>query len=361
MAKKNKKNEQKQKLSQAQIDAEAQKYKAFSFEECMPGYVSPHSAEIMDSNFFNKHFAVDSPFPLRRFDRGNQRYYGWFDEEIKGENGQMGDYRYFMSVTSFAGRYRTSLAGGYDGLLDWYADLGKAAGDTISFWASEFGTLCHIEANRAITEGGYDFGFNGLNCEAVVMDYLEARPRIPFNEVIHVWIEKFKKFMAAFCQFIEDKEVSPIATEFPIVSDRCGLGGCMDLVCELTFNKKRVIAIVDYKTGTNFYPEHNLQLQVYKMLWNEWFADHHEVTHCFNFAPNDFKGAEPKYKWKNQTETKLDVQGRILIAQNEGWVKNPKGIFQTSGKIEFGVNKIADCIKVTDYAGFHRHLQAENQ
>ena len=87
--------------------------------------------------------------------------------------------------------------------------------------------------------------FDQLN--DIVCDYLVS-VSLP-QKIANEWIERMHKDLLSFIQFVIDKNVEPIAIEFPIVSDEYGIGTLLDLVCEMDFNKGRVVALIDHKSG----------------------------------------------------------------------------------------------------------------
>ncbi len=311
------------------------------FDSVFNDFASP---ELKKTEFFQKHLEIKSPFPIRRMDRGNQRFYFVYNEHTNTTDN-------FMSVTSFVSR---SL-GKPVGLQNWELDLAKETGSTstarlYSRWRAEFGTLFHILSSKAMKDGFFDFGPKGIILENTVLDYMAGVQDLPINKLKHHWVSRMIKAMGSFLQFVCDRKIKPVGIEFPILSARKPLAGHIDLICEMEWNGKMINAIIDYKTGDNFFDEHNYQLHVYKELWNEWFADTFPIDFVFNWKPNKWRTNKPTYTLKNQTKSGLDVGGRINTAMLEGWLEDKREVTRLEGKFIFGESKMEDIVKQTDFS-----------
>lgn len=287
-----------------------------------------------------KYVGVESPFKgaLRRLDLGHKRYYVYTDPENK--------VRFCMSATTFM---KVTL-GLDENLANYFKEMAKEAVDAHLFFSAEYGTFFHIQASNFLKAGQYNFGPNGFIADLQIEDYFSAIPDYPLSKLGGYIKSRFRKDMAGWIQFCYEKNVRPIAIEFPIVSYEYPVAGSIDLVCEMDFNRKRVIAIVDIKTGIINSRSHAGQLQLYKRCWNEHFKDLGlEVTHVFNFSPKNFRGAKPTYELKNQTNTPIDIESRLKLAANEGdFGAKPKPKFNLSGVVKLGED-LSQVIQMEDH------------
>lgn len=284
--------------------------KTLSVEETAPLFMDDGLALIVPQQ---KLFRVDSP---------GYRYY--YTVTPAGEP------VFYLSVTSFT----RSVLPESKFLTDWRVRLGKEESEEAARVAAAYGTFLHILIANFIREGYYDHRET-----YTALDEYMVYEGIPMR-FYGLWIEDLENDMLAFAQFCHDKEVKPLAIEFPIFG-MDGLAGMIDLPCSLLFNGKRVVALVDFKSGRKgFWDDHELQLVTYKRLWNGWFkGTDYEAAMIFNWAPNDWRKA-PTYKLQNQTgsvqEQKFDHYHSIF--KLDGNRTPSKTIKHFAGPIEFGEN-----------------------
>jgi len=296
--------------------------------------------EIENTDYYQTHFGIESPFSykLRRLDQGDQRWYMYTDEAL--------DIRYCMSATTFSSM---SLGIGIE-LAKYMQEMGKAAADLHKYYAAEYGTFFHIEASKALRAQEYDFGANGFVAEMRVTEWMEKK-KIPMHEKWY-FLRRFYKDMASLLMFMEERNVKLIGVEFPLVSYKYDLACCVDLIAEMDWQGTRKNIILDFKTGAHFFKEHVLQLELYRMMWNEHFGDIIPVDLIFNWRPNAFRlGNKPSYTLKNQTDQGVDTEGRIMTAIMEGaFDKQPRAQFILEGKYEVGGKKsVEQNIKILDF------------
>lgn len=149
-------------------------------------------------------------------------------------------------------------------------------------------------------------------------------------------IKKLRKDVLAIAQFCIDKDVKPLAVEVMVFDPMTKVAGTIDLICEMTFNKKRIIALVDFKSGRNgFYETHELQLHIYKRLCAVQFPEIH-IDKLFNLAPKEWR-EEPSYTLKDQTGTSdFKIDHLLAMYHHDYPVIGPKDIRVFNGTAEFG-------------------------
>lgn len=211
--------------------------------------------------------------PLFRDDRGETRYYALCDET--------GKVLWSPSVTSVI----RDTSPTPPGLMEWYLKHGNEEATRMRDAAADYGTALHI----------------------AIAQYFSGET-LTFRD------ERLAKDMMAWHQFVRDRNVEVVACEVPLYMGPTyngpkilgGVAGTADLICEMDWDKGRVLAMVDIKSGKNSYRDHAVQLAFYTMMWNEWQDRMTEdrfdptVTHCFNWHPKEWTKA-PSYGLVNQT------------------------------------------------------------
>lgn len=273
--------------------------------------------------------AVKTKYNIRRYnERGLRNYHTFL-------NGQV---HYFPSVTSITKEVMPTN----EGLIRWISEHGKAKAEQMAKEAANYGTLMHISMSNFLVRGFFDFD----NVDDLIESYIiEERIR----HSTYGWAERLKSDMKAFESFVKEHDVKPIAIEIPLMSFRLKVAGTIDLVCEMTvgtsqngailktdrkYDKdgniivdktRRIIVIIDWKSGRNgFYPEHEVQLHLYEMIWSENFPTI-KIESVYNWAPKEWE-SEPGYKLKCQDDSleRLNIPAYLQIFNTYNSAKRNK-------------------------------------
>lgn len=239
---------------------------------------------------------VPMPAPLFRYDKGANRFYARVSD---------GQVIWYPSVTTVI---RATSPTPY-GLLQWYAKHGMDGADTLRDAAAERGTLMH--KLFACYLMGDTIDIDGL-------DEFQAKALIGFD---------------AFCR---EREVEPLAIEVLLHSDVHIYAGTADLVCRMNWRNKRILALVDFKSGENIYRDHGVQLEMYKAAWEE-IPGAEPIAELFNWAPKDWR-KDPSYTLKPQTGVikREEIATRAQLYRHSEEVK-PKGRTVMAGQLPGGV------------------------
>jgi len=241
--------------------------------------------EKMSPMYYDSSALVSQPLPLYRLDSASHRYYYTFDEN--------GEPKFFTSVTTLI---KNTLPTSPH-LIKWLIDKGGDNGKDEAMERATYGTFLHAECAQLLINGKYDL--DKLSGKLAI--FLTAE-RMPPERI--KWAEELKKDILAFAQFVIDRKVKPLAIEVCLYHPTDGYAGAIDLVAELDFDRKRITALIDLKSGRkNFYPSHEIQLGAYREMWKIHFPDK-PVDKIFNWSPKDFRGKTPTYNLKDQTESK---------------------------------------------------------
>ena len=293
--------------------------------EIFPGM----TVEEIRSLYFDKTALREPAYRVFQLNSDGHRYYYRFNDA--------GEPEFYPSVTTLLKQVMPTTPA----LLDWMIANGKDGSVEKRDLAAAYGTFMHIQFETLIINRRYDFD----NVPSVLLDYME-RENLP-EKVFSEWCVKIRKDVLAFAQFARDYNVVPMAVEIGLVHPEFHYAGCVDLPCVMTDPKtgKKFTAIVDFKSGRKgFYEEHELQLHLYREMWNVNYPDV-PVERVFNFSPKDWRGPKPTYNLKDQTESvnakKLPYLLALATIEDE---KRDNTMTIVRGVLDLDNGKIADNI-----------------
>lgn len=255
------------------------------------------TVEEIKALFFDSTALVEPKYRLYQLNSDGYRYYYRFDEN--------GEPEFYPSVTTMLKQVMPMSPF----LLDWMIANGKEGATEKRDLAAAYGTFMHGQFEKLIINREYDFDM----VPGFVLEFME-RENLP-EKVFGEWCIKIRKDVLAFAQFVRDYNVKPLAVEIGLVHPECRYAGCVDLPCIMTEPKSGKVfsAIVDFKSGRKgFYEEHELQLHLYRDMWNANFPGK-PIERLFNFSPKDWR-TKPTYNLKEQTDSENAVKLPYLLA-----------------------------------------------
>lgn len=249
--------------------------------EIIPGM----SVEEMTAMFFGGAL-IEPPYKVWQLNSKGHRYYYKFDDN--------GTPEFYPSVTTILSQTMPQSPF----LIKWISDKGIDEADRYKEERAAYGTFMHAQFEELIINRVYDL--DGL--KAKLKDYIDNN-KLPADFIYYA--DDLKKDVLAFAQFVLDYDVKPLAVEIALVHPVYNYAGTIDLPCTMLAkpgSKDYINAIVDFKSGRKgFYEEAEIQLHLYKMMWNENFPDV-PIERVFNFSPKDWR-KKPTYNLKDQTES----------------------------------------------------------
>jgi hypothetical protein len=305
------------------------------------------TVEELKSLYFDADALKIQPRPVYRVGGTSERVYYTFD--------QSGEPFFYESVTTGLGKVLPTSPH----LIKWIAETGMEEAELFKNERADYGTFLHIECSTLlINKGVYDLD----KVREKLKQYIDEK-QLPDNFIYHE--EELKKDILSFAQWCIDYKVKPLAIEIVLADEEIGMGGALDLPCEITYlesgfygevyksgvqkglpkeSKKEVTvrAIVDLKSGRKgFYDSHVFQLEIYRMIWNKHYPDM-EIKKTFNWSPKEWRGSTPTYNFKDQSDSKeLDkmpfILGMIAVERS----KRKNSLLVCSGEINLA-NKSLD-------------------
>jgi len=245
------------------------------------------------------------PFVLHRYDNAGRRFYYTLPEIM-----------FYMGVTS---ALDCTMPTDHN-LLVWRCSFRDYAESQVELKShADFGTISHI----AIGE----IPWKGIHLDNLEERIINQAGRMGYD---HKWAMgnywKLVKNIFSFQQWVKEKEVEFLSTELPIIWSKYGLASCIDFPVRMKFNGKRVLSLVDWKTGSGDYRSQWAQLKCYEHGFRESYPQFNdEPVMLFNLHPNDWnERKKPTYKLINQT-------GKIEDEELDNYLGNLK----IYGKREF--------------------------
>lgn len=224
-----------------------------------------------------------------------------------------------------------------DHVIKWYCDLGYHQAQQEMNRRAHYGTALHILIARLLQEQTIDLDEVGRHTAAYIAEH-----KLPFDT--RWWEYEMKKDLLSIANWVAEKEVTPLAIEVPMVSAAMGFAGTADIICELTFNRKRVIALVDLKSGRNgFTTKHEAQLAAYRQLWN-FLIPEVPIEMLFNLAPKDWR-KEPNYTFTNQTDSEGVNMWPSMLEMYRALAEKDRTTIEMGGVIHLG-REVSDCYQI---------------
>lgn len=248
--------------------------------EIMPGMTT----EQMTAVYFNADALKEPNYRLYQLNGDGHRYYYRYENNVPV---------FYPSVTTMLKQVMPTSPF----LIKWMIENGAEGSAEKRDLAAAYGTFMHAQFETLLIQRCYDLDSVG----GVLLDYMD-RNNLP-EKFYGDNIDRIRKDIFAFAQFVKDYNVRPLAIEIALVHPEHHYAGMLDLPCIMTDSKtgQDFRAIVDFKSGRKgFYEEHELQLFLYRDIWNYNYPDI-EITRLFNFAPKDWRGVKPTYTLAEQT------------------------------------------------------------
>lgn len=245
------------------------------------------TVEEMTALFFDASALREPPYRIYQLNGNGHRYYYRYDEQ--------GEPHFYPSVTTLL--KQTMPTSPF--LIEWMIKNGTEGSTEKRDLAAAYGTFMHAQFETLIINRRYNFD----NVPSALLAYMEQN-NLP-EKFYGDSLTKIRKDVCAFAQFVKDYNVRPLAVEIALVHPDYHYAGMVDLPCVMTDPKtgETFPAIVDFKSGRKgFYEEHEIQLHLYKDMWNVNFPAL-PVSRVFNFSPKDWRGVKPTYNLKEQTDS----------------------------------------------------------
>lgn len=254
--------------------------------------------------------------------------------------------------------------------------------DAYANYRADFGTVMHYMYGLYLTGQRIRLSPSWIRrtVEAAKLRISKANMEAILSKDVDELVEDILSF-AIFCQ---ERNVRPVLIEKMLRSQRLGVASSVDAVVEMdsepevyeveretgevykTGAKKgqpkmervkikstrRIFAILDFKSGKNFYDEHALQLELYRRMIRENYGNVLKIEEIYNFAPGDPASKTAKYKLKRQTDnpildmaTVVYLQGKKRFAKTSHTVRTRRGEIVLGEEIDMGSVFVVETLK----------------
>ena len=326
------------------------------------------TTEQMKALYFASTQLHEPNYRLWQLNARGERFYYTFDEE--------GNPVFFPSVTTIL----HAVMPENKFLTEWKLSMGKEEALAYTMERANYGTFVHGQLASLMISRRYNL--DSLRDE---MGKFVEREKLP-EGFIDAHEDEARADIIAFAKWMKDYDVRPYAVEVSLFSEAYGYAGMIDLVCNmreysLEDEKKaiekadgdekklakiaekfssRIDAVVDFKSGKKgFYASYAIQLELYRMMWNENFPDH-QIQRIFNIAPKDWtKTAKkvPSYSFEEQTANEELVKIPALLELHRLSSKEEKKVVVMNGTIDLDAE--TDNVKVYTLAELVKEKQPD--
>lgn len=253
--------------------------------ECITELMTGMTVEEMTAMFFDGAL-IEPPYKIWQLNSNGKRYYYRYDDN--------GNPEFYPSVTTILSQTLPKSPF----LINWIANKGIEESERYKAERAAYGSFMHAAFEELIINRTYNLN----ELKQKLRDYIDANS-LPDDFIYYA--DELKKDVLAFAQFVIDYDVKPIAVEIALIHPEYKYAGMIDLPCsmrETPCSDNRINAIIDFKSGRKgFHEENEIQLHMYKDMWNANFPDI-PICKVMNFSPKEWR-KKPTYNLKDQTNS----------------------------------------------------------
>lgn len=210
-------------------------------EELAPGA----QVEEVSALYFDPSIMVAPPQKFYRLDRNGHRYYYTFEDD--------GEPIFYPSITTLISQTMPTSPF----LVKWIADMGFEMAERYKNERAYYGTFMHAEIAMLVIKRTYNLD----HLQARLIKYIDAKI-LPANFIDYADI--LRKNMLSFAQFVIDHNVRPIAVEIALLHPEQHYACTLDMPCIMEYRGQDIRAIIDFKSGKDFYEGNEIQLHAQK-------------------------------------------------------------------------------------------------
>ena len=249
-----------------------------------------------------------------------------------------GSHEFFSGVT---GAISKSPFSDHSGLNKARVNLAYQGRDADQEWGerADYGSCFHLLVSlHERGEVPFHFGDYGEGSWRQVMnDLIEAGGYQMFRTK---WEADLQNDMAAYFKWKKDYDVKVITTEVMAFNRYLGIATPLDLVVEMNFNRKRIMADVNLKTGDKgFHSEYELQCAIESWMFNQQYGSDF-LSGAFCLRPKSRERSPGEYEMSKNyfgvSEDDLDLLSKTVKVRKLN-KPNGKVVRYTGGESNFNM------------------------
>lgn len=219
--------------------------------------------------------------------------------------------------------------------------------DAYASYRADFGTIMHYLFGLYLTGARIRLIPSFVRDIVMKSDLRVSRRRM--EEICSSDMNELLDDLLSFAIFCKERNVKPVLIEKMLRLPRLKVASSVDAVVEMDSepevyevemetgemyktgpNKgkpkmvrkkirqvRRIFAILDFKSGKNFYDEYAFQLELYRRMIRENYGKELEISEMYNFAPGDPSSKTVKYRLKRQTDNPILDMATVVYLQGK--------------------------------------------
>jgi hypothetical protein len=189
---------------------------------------------------------------------------------------------------------------------------------------ANYGTCFHLLVGMH-EEGDLTFDFDARSWKNVVDSFIQE---YHYQDYAGRWFSDIQNDMYAYFQWKKASNVKVLSTEIVVHNAAYKIATPLDLIVEMDFNRKRILANVNFKTGDHpFAAENLLQVGMEKWLWNTSPERPFDLDGSFAWRPKNRRTSPGSYELS--PNAKYNIPMFEYVAQSVDVL----GLNEPSGKI----------------------------
>lgn len=218
--------------------------------------------------------------------------------------------------------------------------------DAIARERADFGTIMHVLFGHLLLGKKIPFSVGGIKKYVTKIENMKI-PEDRVKYIIDKHAVEMLEDLRSFLKWVKDFNVKPLAVELMLRSEQYEVASAIDLICQIDYTvkekgffgktyqrksrdhekgdpmeeerevTKQMIVIVDFKSNRdgNFYPEHALQLELYRQMVEENFGDLLNIEGLYNFAPKSWGDGKKPYHFLERSNDRELIKADCVFEQ----------------------------------------------